>query len=207
MTTTRTASTKTPLSIRQGSTFNFVFRWETQPIVYRPITGILAQAPVRVTVPAHGIPEGWRVAVVSVRGMLEMNALNAPPRDADYHQATVIGVDTIELNDVNAADFSAYESGGYVQFNTPADLAAYTARMRIKDRVGGVTLLTFTTENGRIVLDNSAKTITLTLSATDSEALAFTKGQYDLEMVSPTGVVTPLAEGPVTVTREITTTT
>jgi hypothetical protein len=198
---------KLPLDVRQGSTFSFVLRWETTPIVYKPITAIVAQAPARLTVAGHGLTNGWRAAVVSVRGMTQINAEDAPPRDAQYHPVTVVDPNTVELNAVNAAGFSPYVGGGYLQFNTPADLTGFTARMQVKDKVGGTELMLLSTGNGRIVLDNVAKTITLTIPATDTAALAFTSAVYDLEMVSPTGVVTPIAEGALRVSKEVTTTT
>jgi hypothetical protein len=198
---------KRNLSIRQGSTFRFTFRWETAPIVFKPITGILAQAPARVTATGHGLVTGWRAAIVSCDGMTQINAEHDPPRASDYKQVTVIDANTIELGSVNAADFDAYSGGGYLRYNTPSDLAGFTARMKIKSRIGGTTYIELTTVNSRIVVDDAAKTITLLLEAADTEALAFTRGVYDLEMVSPTGVVTTIAEGQVRVTREATTTT
>lgn len=198
---------KRNLTIRQGSTFRHTFRWETMPLVYRQITAIVAQAPARLTVTAHGMPNGWRTAIVSCNGMTQINAANDPPRDRDYKQATVVDANTIELNSVNAADFDAYTGGGYAMYRTPADLAGFTARMKIKTRIGGTTLLELTTENGRILVDDAAKTITLLVPAADTAALTFARGVYDLEMVGPTGVVTAIAEGQVRVTREATTTT
>jgi hypothetical protein len=121
------------LIIQQGSTFTQVLRWETPPVIYKPITAISQVAPVLITAPSHGIPKGWRVVVVSAKGMTQINAKNTPPRNTDYNQATVVSADQISLNGINAADFSPYVSGGYLQFNTPTDLTAYTARMSIKD--------------------------------------------------------------------------
>lgn len=195
---------KLDLSLRQGSTYTYVFRWETLPVVYKPITAIVVQAPVRITATAHGLPTGWRAAVVSVRGMTEINA-STPPRESQYHQVTVIDANTVELNNVNASSYTPYTGGGYLQFNSPVDLAGYTARMKVRDKVGGTELLLLTTANGRIAIDDTLKTITLTVSATDTELLTFVKGVYDLEMVSGTGVVTPLSEGSFRVTKEITT--
>jgi hypothetical protein len=197
---------KLPLQIRQGSTFTYVLRWESLPVVYKAITGIAAQAPARITCVGHGLPDGWRAAVVSVLGMTEINAAGVPPRQSQYRQVTVVDADTVELNGVNAAAFTPYLSGGYLQYNTPVDLAGFTARMTVRDRVGGTELLSLTTENSRIALDNTAKTITLTLAATDTDDLTFVRGVYDLELVSAAGVVTPLAEGTVRVSKEITTT-
>ena len=152
----------------------------------------------------HGAPDGWRVAIVSVKGMTQINAKNSPPRDSDYVVATVLTGDTLELNTVNAADYKAYTSAGYVQYNTPQDLTGYIARMDIKDKIGGTVLMSLTTENNRITLNNTTKTITLTISADDTAAITWKKGTYDLELESPTGVVTALMYGTVAVTNEVT---
>lgn len=194
------------LVIEQGKTFSQVLRWEAPPIIYRPITGITQTAPARVTCPAHGIPNGWRVAIVSVKGMTQINAANTPPKDKDYKTATVVDPDTVELNSVNASEFKAYSGGGYLQFNTPVDLTGYVARMSIKDKVGGTELLRLDTTNMRISLSSANSTILLELGAAITAALTWKKGVYDLELESPTGVVTALLTGAVTVTSEVTTT-
>lgn len=193
------------LVIEQGKTFSKILRWETGPVVYRPITGITQTAPASITCPAHGLVNGWRAAVVSVKGMTQINASSTPPKAKDYNKVTVIDTNTIELNAVNAADFKAYTSGGYLQYNTPVDMSGYSARMAIKDKVGGTVLLSLTTANNRIVLDNTAKTIRLVISATDTAAITWAKGVYDLEMVAITGEVTKLLSGAVSVAKEVTT--
>jgi len=179
------------ITITRGKTFTQIIRWETLPIVYRPITGIAQSAPAAITCPSHGVPDGWRVAIVSVKGMRRINASN-PPRPEEYHQATVVDADTITLNDVNAASYDAWTSGGYVQYYTPMDLTGFTARMLVKDEIGGTVLVELTTENGGISIDNTKKTITRTLSATATAAFTWDQGVCDLELVSPTGVVTGL---------------
>lgn len=193
------------LSIRQGSTFSTVLRWEAGPIVYKPITGITQGAPVRLTVPGHGMPSGWRAAVTGVKGMTEINATANAIKDKDYHQVSIVDANNVEFNDTNASGFKAYVSGGVLQYNTAVDLGGYTARMSVKDKVGGTELLSLTTTNSRIVLDNTFKTITLLLTATETAALTWKSAVYDLEMVSGSGVVTPLLSGKVVVSKEITT--
>lgn len=193
------------LTIQQGKTFALVLRWETEPIVYKAITAIAQTAPVRITVPGFDAPDGWRVAPVSVKGMTEINAKNTPPRSTDYTPVTVIDADTVELNEVNAAGFHAYTSGGYLQYNTPVDLTGYTARMAIKDKIGGTVLHSLTTDNGGITIDTTKKTITLNIAAADSDDFAWVRGVYDLELISPAGVVTALISGRVSISKEVTT--
>jgi hypothetical protein len=63
--------------------------------------------------------------------------------------------------------------------------------------------LELTTGNGRISLTN-AGVITVSLTATETAALAAGRYVYDLEMVSSGGLVTRLLEGVVTVSPEVT---
>lgn len=193
------------LEIIQGKTFTYAVRWEILPIVYKPITAISQAAPCVVSAAAHGIAEGWRVAVVSTRGMDQLKATKQPPKDSEYHRATVLTSDTVELNDVNASDYNAYVSGGYLQFYTPADLVGFTARMAIKDRVGGTVIHSLTTENSGIAIDTAQHTITLNISAEETAALASAARVYDLELVSADGVVTLLMHGVATIATEVTT--
>jgi hypothetical protein len=193
------------LIIQKGKTFSRVIRWESEPFIYKAITAITKAAPAVITAVGHGVPNNWRVAIVSVQGMTEINAEGSPPRTSDFTRATVLTVDTIALNEVNSAEFSTYTSGGFVQFYTPVDLTAFTARMQIRQsETSSTILLDLNTTNGRIVIDNVAKTITLTVTAVDTALITWKTGVYDLELVSPAGVVTQLLKGTVTVEGEVT---
>lgn len=198
------------IEIKQGKTFSLVLRWEAEPIVYKAITAIsFANGAPRLTVPNHETLNEWRGAITRVKGPKQINAKNVPPRESDYVQATVIDADTIELNKVTPCDeqgneWPAYVSGGFWQYNTPVDLAGYTARMSIKNRIGGTELLLLTTENGRIAIDNTAKTITFTISAADTAAIDWKKGVFEVEMVNGS-YVCPIYYGNVSVTQEVAT--
>jgi hypothetical protein len=200
------AAKKHDFRVRQGETFQRIVRWETTPYIYKAITAITQTGPTAITAVGHGLKTGWRAAVVSAQGMLEINAVHAPPRDSDFHQVTVVDADHVTINAINSADFSTYTSGGYLQFFTPQDLTGYSARMMIKDRVGGTVLLSLTSAapDNRIALDVTNNTISLTISAVDTAALTWTRGVYDLELVSLSGVVTTLFSGNVFVTKEVT---
>lgn len=199
------------LTIKQGKTFTLVLHWETEPIVRKAITGVsFPCGSPRITAVGHGAPDGWGCAFYGIKGPKQLNAENNPPRSEDYHAATVLDADTVELNEINPYDeqgneWPAYVSGGFLQYNTPIDLAGYTARMAIKDKIGGTVLLSLTTENNGIVIDNAKKTITLTVEATATDDFTWTRGVYDLELISPAGVVTALITGRVSVTKEVTT--
>lgn len=193
------APAKLNLTIYQGSTFSEVFRWESPIKVYKTITNITQAAPAVITSTSHGVPNGWRVKVTNVVGMKEINSTDT------YRKATVLTTNTIELNDINAVGYTAYTSGGILEYNSPIDLSGYTARMQIRAKLEDTTtLLELTTANNRIALDNTNKTITLTVSATDTALITWTSGVYSLELVSAGGVVSTLISGNVTVKKEVT---
>lgn len=191
------------LEFKQGKTYLHEIRVEEKPVIYKNITGIAGTAPVRLTVPAHGLVNNWPAAVTNVKGMVEINAEANNVKDGDYHAATVIGADTVDFNDINAAGFKKYVSGGVLQYNTPTDLSGCTARMSVKDKVGGTELFRLDDQNGRIVLNNTSKTVTLKVSASDTALMTFKKGVYELELETPTGEVFLVMTGAVTVTKEI----
>lgn len=195
---------KSNFTIYKGSDFNKVIRWEAGPIVYKTISAIVALAPLTLTVTGHGMPNGWRFAIQSVKGMTQINAKKTPPADTDYHRGTVIDSNTIEINDINAMDYTPYTSGGVIQYNTPVDLSGYTAKMTIKDKVGGIELLTLSTTSG-IVITNSTKMIEINIPAATTEVMEWTKGVYDLELTNSSGIVTRVLGGSVKLVSEVTT--
>ena len=177
----------------------YFMRWETEPIVYKPITAITQAAPCVITSVAHGVPQGWNVAVVSVKGMKQINAQNVPPKAKDYHVATVLTVDAISLNAVNAFDYSAYTSGGLLQYNTPHDLTGYTAALKIYNKSGGTLLRTLANGTGEIVIDSAEKSIKISLTSLQTTAITWSTGVYELEMTSPLSEVFVIASGTITV--------
>ena len=193
------------ITIVKGATFSRVLRWESTPFVYKAITAITKAAPVSITSTAHGVPDGWRVAIVSVQGMRQINAKNTPPRATDFHKATKTSADVIALNDVNSSEYDAWTSGGYIMYYTPVSLAGVTARMQIRATAESTTTLASLVSPTDIALDDTARTITVTISATATAAYTFTVGVYDLELVvTATGVVTKLLSGNIVVLPEVT---
>ena len=85
------------------------------------------------------------------------------------------------------------------------NLTGYTARAQIRPTAASATTtLSLTTENSRISLGGVAGTITLSISATDTAAIASGRYVYDLELVSAGGIVTRLLQGVVTVSTNVT---
>jgi hypothetical protein len=85
----------------------------------------------------------------------------------------------------------------------PINLTGYTARMFVRDSIGGSVLLQLTTENGRIVLGGTTGAIALKLTAAETEALTFKDGVYDLKLIIGEDDIR-LLEGRVTVSPAVT---
>ncbi len=182
-----------------GDTLNRVWRWGTSVYSYAPITAITQAAPAVITAPDHGIPDGWRVAVVSVLGMTQINAPKFPPREPsedqridDYQQATVIDTNTVALNKTNSSNYSPYVSGGYLMFRTPVDLSGFTAQMKIIDPATDALLYDASAD---LTVDNTAKSISLSIPAATISGFTWNEGEYSLQAISSGGIVTTLDAG------------
>lgn len=193
------APAKISFKCYQGSTFNEVLRYESDRKVYKPITAISQAAPCVLTSTAHGVPTGWRVKVTNAGGMVQINSADT------YHIATKLTVDTIELNKVNSLGYTAYTSGGVIEYNAPVDLTGVTARMQLRAKIDDTAILDeYTTTNGQIVIDAVNSTITILVPAADTALYTFNSAVYSLELISSTGIVTPFANGVITLVREVT---
>lgn len=186
-----------PLKIIQGATLRDTLRIMQPRFVYRPITAIAATAPVRLTC-AHDLPGDWPIWVRDVQQMQELN--RAPHREQP-HRAEVVDATTLEINKLSATGRAP--TGGEIIYQSPVDLTGATARMQIRDKLGGTLLLELSTVNGGLAITGPG-TIERTLSATDSAGITWLGGVYDLEVTYADGTVHRYFEGPVTVSLEVT---
>lgn len=188
---------KLDLHIVQGSTLRDTLRLMQPRYEYRPITA-LGGSPLRLTVD-HGLPGNWLAWVEGVNGM---QGVNRSPRTERPHRVTVVDAATLEINALSA--FGLNPSGGQLIYKPPVDLTGVTARMQIRAGVGGALLLDLTTENDGLAITGPG-TLTRTLSAAQTAALAWTEAVYDLEVEYADGTVQRYLQGAVTVSREVTT--
>lgn len=194
-------------TIRQGRTFKYVLRPEMLPLIYKPITGIAQAAPISITATGHGLASGWSAAVTNVVGMTQINAVANSLRDSDFRPVTVVDTNTITINSVDAAGFSPYVSGGSLIYYTPVSLAGATARLNLRDALGGTLLYEMSSTIGNIVLNDTTHTITLTIPAADTTGFTFLSAVGDLEVIHSDSSVDELLRIEVTVEQELTTTT
>lgn len=177
------------LTITRGKTLELAFLYADEQLVYRPITAMPSKAPVRLSVAGHGIPDGWQVRIESVTTPVELNTA------ADESvAASLVDVDTIELNALNGSAWRALGVGGVVIFNKPVDLTGWSARAAVRDRVGGTLQFTWdsnalNTPDALITVDLAAHAFVLHMSADQAAALTWSKGVWELEAIDPTGRV------------------
>lgn len=184
----------------QGSTFLQLYRWESETKVYVPITSITKAAPcVITTTTAHNLPVGWRFKVSGAGGMKEINS-------QEHYVATSTQSNTITINSLNSLGFTAYTSGGVVEYGQPVSLTNYAARMQIRESVDSETVIhSATTENGQISLNLTDSVIKLEIPATTTAQFEFETAVYSMELYdSTTGVVVPFIAGNITLVPEVT---
>lgn len=192
---------KLSYKIYQGSTFQEAYRWESQTKVYVPIQSISKAAPCVITTTApHNLPVGWRFRVVGAGGMKELNSSSD-----GYYTATNTTNNTIEINQVNSLLYTAFTSGGVVEYNQPVDLSILKARMQVRKTVSSSDVIyEASSDTGQIVLDNTFKTITVTIPASVTAGFNFTSAVYSIELYDMTGRVIPFLTGNLTLVQEIT---
>lgn len=198
------------LDIPQGKTWSQVLRWGSGEFTFKPITAAPQLAPLRLTVTAHGVVDGWPVRITNVLGMVQLN-------DRDF-VAKVIDTNTLEIREVvagetrpvNAAGYSAYASGGYVEYETPVDLSTIpTWRWQGRKSFDAADpaefdyTTTLTAAGSGIVVDNTAKTVTLQTAAADTAAWTFDTLFHEIEVTDVSGKKPPFAAGRITVLREV----
>ena len=94
-----------------------------------------------------------------------------------------------------------------VSEKVPQDLTDYTAAMQVRPTAESTeVIISATTANGKLVISAAEGLVTFNIDATETAALSPAQfpAVYDLELTSPTGTVTRLARGAVTLELEVT---
>jgi hypothetical protein len=194
------ASTRVNLKVYQGSTFSQVLRWESSIKIYVPITAAFKGAPLVITANNHNLVPGWRTKISNVLGMTELNSLG-------YIIATSLTTNNVTYNAVNSTGYKDYISGGILEYNQPVSLADVSARMQIREKLNSTTiideLVSTVNNDGNILISDDSKTISITMTATETTAYTFKTAVYSLELVRG-AVVTPFVHGTITLEKEIT---
>jgi hypothetical protein len=188
--------------IYQGSTFEEMYRWESETKVYVPIQAVSKSAPcVITTAQPHALPQGWRFRVVGAGGIKELNNVGD-----SFYLATDVTANTVTINQTNSLQYTAYTSGGVIEYNQPVPLNNYSARMQIRETVESTEVLYSgtSTAGGHLLFDNTAKTILVRIPATVTATFNFTTAVYSIELYDPNGIVVPFLVGNLTLVPEVT---
>jgi len=189
---------KLNLSVYQGKTFTQVVRWGQAGRTWKPITSVTAAAPAVLTVANHGLTVGWPFYIDGAKGGSGIAALNSV--NHGVYSAVVPTTSTVELNDVNGLGLGALTAGS-IYYHPPVDLTGFTAKLQVRAATTDATpLVDLNTSNGGVLLDLSAHTITIVMTAVQTAAFAWASGSYDLELLDASGTVYPVATGAVSVT-------
>jgi hypothetical protein len=187
--------------VYQGSTFEEIYRWESETKVYVPISSISKAAPCVITTSnQHNLPVGWRFRVVGAGGMKEINSVND-----SYYLATLAPGTSITINQTNSLMYTAYTSGGVIEYNRPVPLTGYSARMQIRETVDSPTAL-YSTDSvaGHLSIDLELMTISIKIPAQVTQQFSFSTAVYSLELYKPDGLVVPFLTGNLTLVPEVT---
>jgi len=87
---------------------------------------------------------------------------------------------------------------------TPINLTGYKARLQMRKAQQTAALISASTETGEFSVNGPTGTVTMKLSAIQTNELNIRSLKYDLEVVSPSGDVDRLLEGNVSVSPNIT---
>jgi hypothetical protein len=188
--------------VYQGSTFLQQLRWESETKTYIPIINVTKTAPVQILLSSSTNipPVGWRVRVTGVQGMKEVNM----PED-NYVLISAKTGSTIEINSINSIQYTTYTGSGTLVFNTPVSLQGYTGRMQIRKKLKDeLVILELNSSNGGILVNNTDKTISITMTPQQTAVLDFTSAVYDLELIDSSGRVIRFAQGNLILQQEVT---
>lgn len=194
------------LTIVKGKTFEVGFCYASDELQYLEIEAMPKKAPVRLTLTQHNIPDGWPVRIECVSQPKELNTAD----DAPYF-VRVIDADTIEINSLNGHCWKPLSGGGLVIFNKPVDITGWEFRAQFKDKIGGTTLVKFSSDPAdapdcMAFVDPSLSLFSLKMSAEKTALIDWKKAVYDAEAVTPAGEVYQVAGlSAVTIVDEVTT--
>jgi hypothetical protein len=190
---------KVDLTIYQGATFSPQFYW-LGPLIGVPVTVVTPGVPTVVTAPAHLLPaqttRGWFGKMGSSLAPVLQND-EADIGIANAFQVTKVSADTLSVL-VNTQGLTYSGGQGAFYHNPPRDLTDYTARLRAWSTADDVTPVIDLQSPDGVVIDALNGGVQPFMSATDTDALDFTKLTYDLEVTDGDGVVTRLFRGTLT---------
>lgn len=199
--TPKTVNLVGEVAILQGATFRFPFYWYGDTEVVKTITALTRGYPSVFAAAGHGLPASAVPALIVNVGSWIDTGLDQ--ERAIY--VTKMDDDTFRVAK-NSAEEDAYTgTAGRLIYKEPVNLASgWSARMDVRESVDSETVIqSFSTADDTIVLGSDGL-IELVLGPTDTDALTFSSGVYDLELEDEDGAVFRVAKGKVSLSPQVT---
>ncbi|NDG29861.1 hypothetical protein EB118_07165 [bacterium] len=190
------------LRIYQGSTFNQMFRWESETPQYATIAAINKSAPCVIVVNTGQPtpPPSWRVRVTGASGMKQINLVD----EDDYYISTNTVGANVYINELNSVNFDTYTGGGVLSWNYPVPLGNYTGLMQIRRSVLTSSPLLEITSGSGIEINDTDKYIRVTITKEQTAQLNFSVGVYSLELTNNLGETITFIQGNISLVKEVT---
>lgn len=185
---------ETPLTLTEGVSNEIEFRPASPRFAYAEVTEVSDTAPVRLTVPSHGLVDGWGFWLT---GAIGAEPLNRPHNEDRQHVASVIDADTLEINAVNGAGLGEFVPGHcYAEYLEPLDLAGASAVFVAEFSDGRDSVVLSSAESGNLEVSAAEAVIRFQPSA---QALAqiLDATRYSLSAETSDSKTVPVATGPV----------
>lgn len=181
------------ITVRRGARADIPIRIESDAVIFAAITDMTRAAPIQITAPGHGLPTGWRAAVMNARGMIELNTPWNRLQDSALRRVNRLDADTLSLPDINSVGFRPYTDGGQLAYYPPVDLAAYSAAtMDVRSAIDSPQLAHYSTIAGTLELDATAAAVWVRLSDADTAALPAGNFLFDIELTALAGGTTAI---------------
>jgi hypothetical protein len=197
------------IELPQGSTYRAIARWGVPACTLKAITAISLTAPATLTVPSHGLVNGWPVTIEGADSMEayvrdDLGGATLEPITKHQHSASPVDDDTITLPCVNTLASKAYAGKAALRYNAPVDMAGYAGRLQVRNKAGDL-LISLTSDDGDIIINNTTKTIEVVFMASRTVGATWKSASFALEMyvvIDSKEYVTTVASGEVILIRE-----
>lgn len=180
------------LPVTKGATLRKPLLMMQPTYTYRPIEAIQQTAPLRLTVPAHGLPGDWPTWVEGS----SWSALNRDKQREDSRVAKRVDADTVEYNEINGLGQRA--QGGVLVYQLPVDLTGCTAVLLIIPAAGQP--IELTTENGGLEITGLGR-IMMEMTAAQTAGEALDGARFSFDITFSDGSVLRWWQGKVTINR------
>lgn len=127
----------------------------------------------------------------------------------DGVQPYIYNLQNVAINTASSTQFTVtngatgnYISGGIA--TAPVNITGYTAALQLRSLPSDATAVLSLTSGSGITIAGSTGTISVHATANQTRAIDEGPYYYDLEITSPTGIVTRVAQGQVVVLAEVT---